>query len=108
MTDTVKDVSILTTIPEKTLAKMFQKFIYCICQTVLEDITDEKEITELNIGLGTLYIKHDSNDIKYKFVPSNDLEKGVNLTVTKKLNLMENTLNTVLAKKFMNVYKDLC
>lgn len=108
MTDTIKDVATLTTIPEKTLMKLFQKFIYCICETILEDIQDEKEITELNIGLGTLYIKHDSNDIKYKFVPSNDLEKGINLTVTKKLNLMENTLNAVLAKKFMNVYKDLC
>ena len=65
MTDTIKDVSTLTTIPEKTIMKLVQKFIFSICETVLEDIKDEQEVTELNIGLGTLYIKHVNDEIKF-------------------------------------------
>lgn len=108
MSNIVNDVSKLTTIPEKTLNKLNQKFIYSICEQIQEDILEEKEISELDIGLGTIYIKYVGDEIKYKFVPNSELEKAVYATVVKKLNLMETTLNEALAKKFIDVYKDLC
>lgn len=104
----IKDVSILTTIPEKTLTKLEQKVIYCICEQIQEDMIEEKEMSELDLGLGILYIKYVGDQIKYKFVPNAELEKAVSNTVVKKLNLMESTLNEALAKKFIDVYKDLC
>ena len=108
MSNVIKDVSTLTTIPEKTLNKLEQKFIYCICEQIQEDMLEEQEISELDIGLGTLYIKYADNQIKYKFIPNSELEKAVYNTVVKKLNLMEPTLNEALVKKFVDVYKDLC
>lgn len=108
MTNIVSDVSTLTTIPEKTLNKLITKYIYCICEAILEDVMNEKDVSELDLGFGILYIKHVGNEVKYKFVPSSDLEKAVSNTVTKKLNLLENVLNETLAKKFIEVYKDLC
>ena len=108
MNNIVEDVSKLTTIPEKTLNKLNQKFIYSICEQIQEDLLEEKEISELDIGLGTLYIKYTDDQIKYKFIPNADLEKAVYNTVIKKLNLMETSLNESLAKKFIDVYKDLC
>ena len=68
----------------------------------------EKDITELDIGIGVLYIRHIGDQVAYKFIPSEDLEKTVNTTIIKKQNLLENVLNDSLAKKFMDVYKDLC
>ena len=108
MSNIVEDVSKLTTIPEKSLVKLEQKFIYSICEQIQEDILEDKEMSELDIGLGTLYIKYLGDEIKYKFVPNATLEKAVYNTVVKKLNLMETALNEALAKKFIDVYKDLC
>ena len=108
MSNIVKDVSTLTTIPEKTLNKVGQKFIYSICEQIQEDLLEEREMSELDLGLGILYIKYVGDEIKYKFVPNPDLEKAVYNTVVKKLNLMESALNEALAKKFIDVYKDLC
>lgn len=108
MNNIIKDVSILSTIPEKTIEKFFQKFIYCICEQVKEDVLDGKEISELDIGLGTLYIKYIGDEIRFKFVPSNYLETSVSNTVKNKLNLLENNLKDALVKKFVEVYKDLC
>ena len=108
MSNIIEDVSKLTTIPEKSLVKLEQKFIYAICEQIQEDILADKEMSELDIGLGTLYIKYLGDEIKYKFIPNTNLEKAVYNTVVKKLNLMETALNEALAKKFIDVYKDLC
>lgn len=108
MSNIIEDVSKLTTIPEKTLNKLIQKVIYCICEQIQEDILEEKELSELDVGLGTIYIKYAGDEIKYKFIPNTELEKSVYNTVVKKLNLMETALNEALAKKFIDVYKDLC
>ena len=111
MHNIVSDVSILTTIPEKTLAKFFRKMVFCICQAVQEDLLDEnnpKDITELNIGIGTLYIKHVGTDLKYRFEPSEYLQKSLIATVSNKENLLKEFLDKALAKSFIEVYKDLC
>ena len=108
MSKLIEDVSKLTTIPEKSIDKLMQKFIYCICEQIQEDILENKEISELDLGIGILYIKYEGDSIRYKFIPSQVLEKAVYNTVVKKLNLMETALNEALAKKFIDVYKDLC
>jgi hypothetical protein len=110
MANIINDVSILTTIPDKTLAKFFRKMIFCICEAVQEDILDEdnpKDITELDIGIGKLYIKHVGADIKYRFEPNDFLEKALSSTVINKKNYLEEFLDKALSKKFMEVYKDL-
>lgn len=108
MSNIVNDVSILTTISEKTIEKLLQKFVYAICEQIAEDILEEKDYSELDIGLGKLYVKIIGEEIKYKFVPSNYLQSAISNVVTNKLNLMENTLNETLVKRFMDVYKNLC
>lgn len=108
MSNIIEDVSVLSTIPEKTLEKLLSKVYYCISDTLVEDIANEKDITELDIGIGVLYIRHIGEQVSYKFIPSENLEKVVNTTIIKKQNLLENVLNDSLAKKFMDVYKDLC
>lgn len=108
MINALTDLSTLTAIPDKTLEKLFQSLIYVICQNTLEDELNEVDVTEIDIGIGILYIKHDSADIRFKFVPSDSLQKSMSDVVTKKLNLMENTLTAKLSEKLLQVYKELC
>ena len=111
MSNLIQDMSILTTIPEKTLAKFFRKMIFCICEEIKEDILDEnsdKEITEVDIGIGKLYIKVVGAEVKYKFEPSEYMQKAVIGTVTEKENPLVDFLDKALGKKFVDLYKDLC
>lgn len=105
----INDLSVLTTIPESVILKLFKKEIFCICEAVEEDILNDKSISCLNLGIGLLCIKHDIKDqIQYKFIPGTLLEKSINNTVANKQNLLEDVLNESLAKKFIDVYKNLC
>lgn len=108
MNNVVNELSTITTIPEKTLNKVLQKTLYCICEDVYEDTIAEKEITELDVGLGVLYFKYVEGELKCKFVPSENLKNAVLDVYKHKLNLMDDTLNNSLVKKFTEVYKDLC
>ena len=111
MTNIVNDISILTTIPDKVLAKFFRKMVFCICEAVQENISDEhnvKDITELDIGIGKLYIKHIGADIKYRFEPSDFFEKALLSTIINKKNYLQEFLDESLRKKFIEAYKDLC
>lgn len=108
MDDIVNDISTLTTIPEKTLNKVFKKEIYCICNRVAEDYMEEKEMSVLDIGIGTLYIKLSPDGAKYHFEPNELLQKSINQTINSGKNVLVDTLTDALSKKFMEVYKDLC
>lgn len=108
MTNILNDVSVLTTIPEKTLSKLNEKVIYCINEAVAEAVADGKEITELDLGIGTLLIKNDADCPKYKFIPSEILQMTVTSTVNNKLNLLEDVLCESLKNRIINVYKDIC
>lgn len=111
MTNIVNDVAILTSIPDKTLAKFFRKMVFCICEAVQETLLDEsniKDITELDIGIGKLYIKHVGTEVKYRFEPSEYLEKALEQTLVEKKNVLENFLDDTLNKKFVDLYKEIC
>ena len=108
MSNTFQDLSNLTAIPEKLLEKLSQSLLYVICQNVLEDTLSNITISEIDLGIGTLYIKHESSDIKFKFIPSDELKQQLTDTVINKLNLMEIALTEKLSNKLLEVYKDLC
>jgi len=84
---------------------------FCICESVREDALDDsnvKDITEIDIGIGKLYIRHVGTDIEYRFKPSDYLAKALIATVTNKENPLSNFLDASLGKKFVDLYKDLC
>ena len=70
MNKLTEDLSVLTTIPEKHLEKIVDKIYYVISETVLEHLIEEKQVAEIDIGIGTLYIQLLENSIKYKFIPN--------------------------------------
>lgn len=104
----VSDVSTISTIPEKMLDKLIDKSFYCISDALLEDIENDKDVTELDIGIGILYIKHSADQVAYKFIPSDELQETVNSTVKTRQNSLTKNLEASLIKKFLDVYKDIC
>lgn len=108
MNNIINDVATLTTIPEKTLNKLSKKFMYSICEAVHEDAINDTDISELFIGIGTLYIKHGDGVVKYHFEPSDTLDKALAQTLLNNINPLDSMLNDALHKKFTEIYKDLC
>ena len=107
MYEAIKDVSKLTTIPTKSLNKLMDRFIYCIVDAVKEDTLEDKEITEIDLYIGKLYIQHLGTQLKYKFIPSTKLEKHLNTLLSDGLNSLECALEKSLVTKITEVYKDL-
>ena len=68
MNNLIKDLSILTTIPEDTLTKLVDKCNWCICEYVNElqiDTKREDNIVEIDLGIGKLSILISDNQLKY-------------------------------------------
>lgn len=110
----VKDVSTLSTIPEKALNKLNNKVLYCISDALVEAISDaistengEDFAVDLDLGIGKLSIGFVDNSIKYKFTPSKDLETSVKQAVLNEQNLLEDVLDKSYVEKIENVYKEL-
>ncbi len=107
MNNIIEDISKLTTIPQNALDKLVNKAMWCIGDSFQEGILLGKEITEVNIGIGTLLISNLSEEIKYKFIPNEQLEQALISIALDKKNPLELTLEKKLTSKILNTYKDI-
>ena len=105
--DIIKDVSVLSGVPDKTIMKLVSKVVYCINDAVSESALVESKEIDLNIGIGTLSIGVFDDKVMYKFVPSQELEKSVKESILSGRNLLEDALDASLVDKLTNTYKDL-
>ena len=103
-TNIKSDLSTLTTINESTFSKLETKIEWCISDVIEKAIKNGEDTAEVDLGIGILYIKF-SDSIRYKFVPSQKLEKIITNTVVNERNdLVVNVENTLISK-LNNVYK---
>ncbi len=105
MTDILDDVSTLTMIPKESLIKLSDKMIWCICNQIEEDKLKTNDISELDIGIGTLLIQNEEDTIRYKFIPSDALESSVIKTINDGTNPLKERLEKRLIQKILNTYK---
>lgn len=101
------DLAILTSIPQDTLDKLTEKSIWCIGHDFYESILGNQNISEIDIGIGKLIISDEEDSIKYKFIPSDNLEKtllDISLTHKEPLQVI---LEKWLCSKITNTYKDI-
>lgn len=105
MTDILEDVSTLTMIPKDALIKLSDKMIWCICNQLEEDKLKTNDISELNIGIGTLLVQNQEDVIRYKFIPSDTLESSVIKTINDGTNPLKERLEKRLIQKILNTYK---
>lgn len=104
MKNLLKDISVLTDVSENTLKKFIPIITYCISHAVYESVCEKQDVVDIDLETGQLKIKIDSDGIKYRFVPSKDLEKLILQTVTTRnspiLNKLENNLQNKIDRSF--------
>ena len=103
----INDVSELTNIPKLTLDHIIERFNLCITHAMYEAMIEKESKVELDIGLGTLVIKLEPNEIKYKFIPSKSLDDQVRFTVVNKKSPLMIEVDKALNERVQNAYKEL-
>lgn len=103
----IDDIAVLTNISTYALEGLIEKSRCCICHSVYEDLLNRENPTEIDIGIGTLYIKCEDSDIKYKFIPSKKLEEEVAFTIRNKLSPLTMEVDATFKHRIENTYKQL-
>lgn len=103
----MNDLTTLTTIPLESLNKLSTKVIYCINDAVEDLLLSDENILKLDIGIGTLNISINNDELNYYFEPCDKLNNSVISTIKNKNNTLTNKLDTTLVDKILHTYKDL-
>ena len=101
------DISALTGIPKLTLEKISSKACLSITDSVLELVFNKNPQTAIDIGIGTLHIKIDESEIKYKFIPTKDLDKMICAAISTKISPLVTKLDSTLNERILATYKEL-
>ena len=108
MKDTLKtQLSTLTLVQESFFDKVIELSEKCICDDVLESLLEHDNLTEVDLGIGTLKILYEEGELKFRFIPSAKLREGLVTTIKEKRSPIEVLVDDTLKEKLVNVYKDL-
>lgn len=102
-----KDLSVLTTIDDKSIDKLFSKITWCISDLIEKTIQADETEAIADLGFGKLVISIVDNQIKYRFEPSQELESSVIDTVVNERNLLTFNLEKNLVYRITHLYKDM-
>lgn len=105
--DLIQDVSKLTAVSQITLNKLANVVSLCICNAVYESVLENEPITEIKLGIGTLLIKYENNEVLYKFIPNQKLENQLIDTIKTNESPLVLELELSLKDKIEAVYKEL-
>lgn len=103
----INDLSVLTNVSINSLYELLDKANLIIAHDVFENLKEKNPTTTIDIGVGSLYIKLEGENIKYKFIPSKNLEDLVCKTVSSGSSPITNRVDLVLNKRIEQTYKDL-
>jgi len=107
MNKLVEDLSKLTTIPQSKLDNLVNLSNYCIDEELLETQLAGKTVMEYDVGIGTLMIALIDDSIKYKFIPSKQLEQTILSSLKTKQNSLSSKVEKTLVDSIVNTYKDM-
>lgn len=102
----VEDLSELTTIQLASLNRLVKQSMWIICDAVEAAVHNKDDSLDIDIGLGTLKINFDNEEVKYKFIPKPTLENGISRAIVEEQNPLQLALEKSLADKITNVYKE--
>ena len=102
-----KELTDLTCIPEKLFEKLSNNVKFLILQSLQETLIKKEAVCEINLGLGELLISLEDDELRFKFIPSKDLEKDILKTIETEQNPMEKILSNNMVKTLERTYKEL-
>lgn len=98
------DISKITGIPKLSLDKLSDRACFCIAHAVLESQIEGNNLSDIDIGIGRLYIKLIDNELKYKFIPSNHLDELISVSIKSKSSPVVSELDKLLKERIENTY----
>lgn len=107
MNKIIEDLVTLTNLPISLLKKLVNYAIYCICHKVYENMLKVNNITEVDIGIGKLYILLEEDSIQYKFIPSKFFEDNLLWTMKNNSSPLTKIAEEKLEEKIKETYKEL-
>lgn len=105
--DLLKNLSVITSIPESSLTKLTDKINWCICDNLYQTIQSHDITTDINLGFGILTVNNNSDSISYRFKPSAELEEAIKSVILDNVNPLKVTLEKNLINRITNTYKDI-
>lgn len=102
----MEDLSELTTIQLASLNRLVKQSMWIICDAVEAAVRNKDDSLDIDLGFGTLKIKFDNEEVKYKFIPKPTLENGIAKAIVEEQNPLQLALEKSLADKITNVYKE--
>lgn len=103
----IEDLASLTNIESNVLTKIISKSDYCFSDYINEAYLQGSNTICVNIGFGKIIISIENNSVKYKFIPSENLEKIIIDTLNNDSNMLEFELSKSAVDKLLNNYKEL-
>jgi hypothetical protein len=107
VTNLVKDLSVITTLPEATLNKLWSRGSECIGHSVLECIKMGDDMAIIESPIGDIKIILTPDGIHYRFTPSQSLEKILVDAIIDKKDPLVTSIEEGLVNRILNAYKDL-
>ena len=101
-----EDLSLLTTVSDSVFIKLVNKIEWCISDYIEKAILEGENQVDIDLDIGTLSIQFDNDQIKYRFVPSQRLEKVVTNTVVNERNDLVLNAENSLVSKLVHTYKN--
>lgn len=107
MVNLIQRLASLTTIPEKNFIKLNEKSELIIANAANSALHSGVTDLEVDIGIGTVYIKIEDNQILYKYEPSASLERYMKKAVVDDRDFLTEVVEKSLSNRILNAYKDL-
>lgn len=103
----IDDLATTTQIAKYTLGKLETEVESCIAHAVFEGLSEGVMTTEVDIGIGVLYIRREQDSVKYKFIPSQSFERLINDTIITKTSPLIERAESSLRERIEAGYKNL-
>ena len=103
----LEDVSLLSGVSETTLKKFIKLSDYAIGHALHESLKAKEEFLTIDIGAGELQIKCTYDNIRYRFIPSEELSDILSKTVVTGVSPVATRLEENLQEKIDKAYKEL-
>lgn len=105
--DLISDLSLLTTIPKKTLQRLGDQGAECLCHDVLESIQSGETCTDIDIDIGTIKVIIEDDELHYRFAPSRRLEEMLINSIRSGEDPLVSHIEDSISSRILNTYKDL-
>ena len=100
-----EDLCTITHISKLSLENLFEKMSLCISHSVFEATQSKENQAEIDIGIGSLYIRLEDDKIKYKFIPSKILEENIAVSLNNRISLLAHKADVALGERIENAYR---